>query len=147
MSTAHRLLACQDANLLTRMDEACFTHPWSLGMWQSLVKSAHAQAWLWGATPEEAVGAVAVAKVPPEGEILSLGVLPHHRQKGVGKALLQATLGLLHQQGVEDVFLEVRESNTAAITLYLHNGFKALGRRKGYYSDTGEDALTLHLTL
>jgi ribosomal-protein-alanine N-acetyltransferase len=44
-------------------------------------------------------------------------------------------------KGVRSVFLEVRKSNDAAIALYGKLGFKPVGKRSNYYSETGEDAL------
>jgi ribosomal-protein-alanine N-acetyltransferase len=50
---------------------------------------------------------------------------------------------------MQDVFLEVRPSNTVAIRLYEHLGFLRVGMRKGYYQATGgrEDALVYKLVL
>lgn len=39
--------------------------------------------------------------------------------------------------------LEVRASNEIAQNLYRKYGFKAYGRRKGYYQDNGEDAIIM----
>jgi ribosomal-protein-alanine N-acetyltransferase len=48
---------------------------------------------------------------------------------------------MARDKGVTSVFLEVRESNSAAITLYGKLGFISVGKRPAYYSETGEDAL------
>ena len=47
------------------------------------------------------------------------------------------------QSGVELVFLEVRPTNLEALALYESFGFRVIGRRKGFYFDTGEDALVM----
>ena len=44
-------------------------------------------------------------------------------------------------------FLEVRPTNTEALGLYERLGFRVIGRRKGYYFDTGEDALVMEARL
>jgi ribosomal protein S18 acetylase RimI-like enzyme len=67
---------------------------------------------------------------PGEHEILNLAVDPGHRRKGIARALLQAAMGA-HQTW----FLEVRESNQAAIAFYTSAGFGASGRREKYYRD------------
>jgi ribosomal-protein-alanine N-acetyltransferase len=78
-----------------------------------------------------------------EAEILVLGVDPAFRRRGLARALLQALTGALKARGCDTVFLEVRRSNAAAVALYLSAGFREIGMRKGYYADSGEDALLL----
>ena len=51
------------------------------------------------------------------------------------------------QHKIRIVLLEVRRSNRAAIKLYRGLDFTALGVRKGYYADTGEDAIEMILAL
>ena len=51
------------------------------------------------------------------------------------------------RDGVELVFLEVRPTNVEAVALYEGFGFRVIGRRKGYYFDTGEDALVMEARL
>jgi ribosomal-protein-alanine N-acetyltransferase len=50
-------------------------------------------------------------------------------------------------RGVTLAFLEVRPSNTRALALYESLGFQVIGRRNGYYFDTGEDALVMEARL
>ena len=51
------------------------------------------------------------------------------------------------QRRIKLVVLEVRPSNTEARTLYESFGFRVVGRRRGYYYDTGEDALVMEADL
>lgn len=80
-----------------------------------------------------------------EAEIIDFRVDTSVRQRGVGRFLLGETLKTLNVSGVKSVFLEVRDSNVAAITLYEHAGFATIGRREGYYatSQGREDALVM----
>jgi ribosomal-protein-alanine N-acetyltransferase len=57
--------------------------------------------------------------------------------------LLERSLGFARKRGAEYVYLEVRMGNDAAIALYRGMGFEVVGVRKGYYTDTGEDALVM----
>lgn len=68
-----------------------------------------------------------------EGEILTIGVLPGHRRRGVAHFLLETSVNAMQQRGVIRLFLEVAVNNTAAISLYRHSGFQAEGQRPGYY--------------
>jgi ribosomal-protein-alanine N-acetyltransferase len=83
--------------------------------------------------------AVARAVAPGENEILNLAVSPGFRRRGVASGLLRAILTTLSGA----FFLEVRESNTAAVKLYHSLCFHEVGRRKGYYGDPPEAAIVL----
>ena len=58
--------------------------------------------------------------------------------------LFDRILAYLDKKDVSDLFLEVRESNEAAIELYLKKGFEVIGRRKQYYQRPVEDAVLMH---
>lgn len=86
------------------------------------------------------VGAVAWREVAPgEREILYLETVPEQRRRGIAREMLQTLL----QGFTGAVYLEVRESNQAALQLYGGCGFQAVGRRAGYYSDPVETAIVL----
>ena len=72
--------------------------------------------------------------------ITNVAVLPAYRKKGIARKLLQQLLDEARQQGIYSIYLEVRDSNAAAITLYKHAGFKEVGKRKNYYEHPQEDA-------
>ena len=57
--------------------------------------------------------------------------------------MLQGVLRQVWQLGADSLTLEVRKTNAAAIALYTGLGFEVEGVRKGYYEDTGEDALIM----
>ncbi len=93
------------------------------------------------------VGYVIGQTAADEGEILNLGVAPAHRGRGVGHALVERMLALLHERGAQVVYLEVRESNDAARHLYHSLGFREVARRRRYYRRPVEDAVVLRSTL
>ena len=90
-------------------------------------------------------GAIAGGLVKPEAEIYDVAVSASYRRKGIGAALVSAFRSECQMLGVQDIFLEVRESNSPAIGLYRSLGFKPRGKRSAYYSD-GESALVLGWT-
>jgi ribosomal-protein-alanine acetyltransferase len=77
-----------------------------------------------------------------EFEILSIATHPRHQRKGVARALIHDFCS--HHKG--DVFLEVRESNAAAIAFYESLGFGRTGVRHAYYGNSGEGAIIMKLT-
>jgi ribosomal-protein-alanine N-acetyltransferase len=69
-----------------------------------------------------------------EAEILTIVVSRPYRRYGLGRMLMDAVLRYLHSERAEALFLEVDETNVAALGLYKRLGFRDVGRREGYYS-------------
>ena len=76
-----------------------------------------------------------------QGDILTVGVHPDHRCKGIGTALMVAMLNVFAAQGGAALFLEVRASNASARALYEKFGFRQIGLRRNYYQQPAEDGL------
>ncbi|MGQ9719395.1 MAG: ribosomal protein S18-alanine N-acetyltransferase [Nitrososphaerales archaeon] len=81
-----------------------------------------------------------------KGHIVSIAVLEQHRGKGLGSSLVEEALKALKNKSCSEAFLEVRVSNTDAISLYEKMGFKVVSRLQWYYRD-GEDAYMMGRTL
>ncbi len=81
-------------------------------------------------------------QVADELELLDLGTDPAFRRRGLARALLNALFARANAAAVSALYLEVRPSNAAALSLYRASGFTELARRPRYYPD-GEDALLL----
>lgn len=81
-----------------------------------------------------------------KGHVVSVAVLEDHRGKGLGKALmLEGVNGVMHRKG-DEIYLEVRVSNTQAIEMYEKLRFEIKSRLRSYYRD-GEDAYLMALEL
>jgi len=96
---------------------------------------------------DSAVGFGCILLVADEGELVDIAVSPAYRKLGLGQMLMTALLTEAANRGTEQVFLEVRQSNTPARTLYEKNGFTAIGLRKKYYKDPVEDAVLMQCSL
>ena len=79
--------------------------------------------------------------VADEAEVLNLAVREECRRQGEGRALVEELLRRFAESGVSRVFLEVRESNRAAVGFYERMGFRQSGRREDYYREPCEAAL------
>ena len=86
--------------------------------------------------------ACAVA-VRDEAEITKVAVLPEFRRQGLARLALDELSRLLSESGVKRLLLEVREGNTAALTLYGSLGFTKYSSRRGYYASPREDAVLM----
>lgn len=82
-----------------------------------------------------------------EFHILRFAVAPHWRGKGVGLWFLERACRKAQMMGAAVSYLEVRSSNHPAIALYRKNGYQVIGVRKGYYTETGDDAWVFHKKL
>ena len=89
----------------------------------------------------EVVGYIGMWFVVGEAHIGTLAVLPEHRGAGIGEALLVALLEYALAREGHFVTLEYRIGNLPAAGLYHKYGFTPTRVRKGYYTDTGEDAV------
>lgn len=87
------------------------------------------------------VAYIAFSIIVDEMEILNLAVLPEYRRQGLAEKLLSSSFKMCVAFGVKKSFLDVKESNEAALRLYRKFGYKQYGVRKKYYPDTREDAL------
>ena len=93
------------------------------------------------------VGGLLIArKAADEAEILTLCVAPVCRNVGLGRALLETAVKELRSAGVRQLFLEVEESNDAALKLYRALGAVPVGKRQRYF-ESGADAAIFSLAL
>ena len=82
-----------------------------------------------------------------EGDLMTLGVLAPWRGQHLGRRLLLELISRVQARGMKRVFLEVRASNVAAISLYHSVGFTDQGSIRNYYRSPREDALTMLLEM
>ena len=89
------------------------------------------------------IGVGCLWSILEEAHITLLGIHPDYCRQGLGQTMLYALLYRAWQRHLEWATLELRSSNEPALSLYRKFGFELVGRRKGYYQETGEDALIL----
>jgi ribosomal-protein-alanine N-acetyltransferase len=82
-----------------------------------------------------------------EIHIATIATHPDFRRRGIGQALLAHTLQAAMEEGAISSFLEVRESNDAALEMYRKFGYVESGRREGYYKDNDESAILMTAAL
>jgi ribosomal-protein-alanine N-acetyltransferase len=92
---------------------------------------------------KEISGCIFGLKVADEAEILNLVVTPPNQRQGEASELVRRLLAEWEPSGRKRIFLEVRESNAAAVAFYKRLGFQQVRKRKKYYSNPEEDALVL----
>jgi [ribosomal protein S18]-alanine N-acetyltransferase len=125
-----------DAPMLARLHKEDFIRPWSDGEFAALL----AQDTVFGFSVRETgngkagpLGFILARHASDEGEVLTVAVARSHRRRGLGWKLMDAVLRELHGRRAAALFLEVDETNTAAIALYKRLGFHQVGLRPRYY--------------
>lgn len=124
-----RLMQQTDLNAVSEIENIVQSHPWTKQQFQESILS-------YQSTVLEAQGQVVgfciLQPVLDEANLLLMAIHPSQQGKGLGFKLLDQSIQLLKNKPVQ-IFLEVRESNTAAIALYEKSDFHQIDLRKNYY--------------
>ena len=136
-----RRLTVSDAENVQKIEQACFSLPWSL----TSITHAFEAGWLFfGAFQgDEMMGFVGANEIGGEFFLGNLAVLPDFRRLGAGRALMEAMLAHAAAERFSFVTLEVRSQNTAAITLYESLLFQRQGLRPRFYEHPQDDAILM----
>ncbi len=134
---------------LAALHRACFPDdPWEAPALARIMALSGGFGWL-AIEDEEPAGFILVRDLGNECEVLSLGVAPLWRRRGVAQELLRKAISEATRRHLPSIVLEVAVDNDAATDLYRAAGFVAVGRRARYYSrpDGRVDAMILRLAL
>lgn len=138
-----RRMTESDVPRILEIERECFPMPWTESMFICQLKLEEVSTNLVFEDDDGIQGYVIAWTGYEEIHILSIGVDPPGRGKGIAEALLAASIDENRANGCLKVILEVREGNARARRFYEKQGFRQIGLRKGYYAETGEDALVL----
>ena len=144
MTFTIRKMTADDVTALVKIENMCFTDPWSENMVADLVDSSWDEVWVLE-SDEMIAGYINYRFIAGEGELMRIAVLPELRGHGLSRKLMDIMTEDAAKNGVPDITLEVRAGNAPAIGLYKSYGFKEEAVRKGYYHNPTEDALIMWL--
>ena len=138
----------EDLDEVLVIERASFTMPWSRGAFlYEMQQNRVARCWVGRDDDGRVAGYLCLWEVADEVHITNVAVRPDMRRQGIARTLLTSVIDNARARAFKIVVLEVRPSNHNALTLYESFGFKVVGRRHGYYYDTGEDALVMEIGL
>lgn len=137
-----RRLRPSDVPAIVRIEQRAMPAPWNESQLREEIEVANGLA-LATVCDDRLCGYAFFRTCFPECELVHLVIAPEWRRRGAAAALLTHALAGFADQGFATCFLEVRESNEAALGLYAQAGFLQTGRRKHYYSQPVENALLL----
>ncbi len=136
-----RPMTMDDLNTIVTLEQRIFNDPWSKSSFEAELLINKKYSFPLVMELEGKIVAYAVVwYFFEELHIANIAVHPDYRRMGLGRMLMEYILEKFGN--AEFAFLEVRQSNKAAIKLYQSLGFKILNIRRQYYND-GEDALVM----
>lgn len=134
-----RFMKEEDVKGVAEVEKECFTSPWSKKSLEEELENPRAS-FLVAVVGKEIAGYMGTISVCGECSVTNIAVKENYRNKGIASALLQRAILNSLCLGDEFITLEVRKSNSPAISLYEKFGFRKMGERKNFYRLPTEDA-------
>jgi len=142
-----RQMELEDLETVKSIDKLAFPNPWPENAFQyELEKNTNARLWVGELKKVGKSTLVALAVIwiiLDEAHIGTIAIHPEYQKRGLGQQFLAFICKQLISEKITKIFLEVRQSNRAAIYLYEKFGFIIDGERKHYYRDNNETAILM----
>jgi ribosomal-protein-alanine N-acetyltransferase len=133
----------EDVGAVHEIERLSFRTPWPAYAFEQELNGNRMARYVVARAGDRIVGFAGIWTMVDEAHITTFGVHPDWRRQAIGRQLLLNLAELSIAIGAGRMTLEVRESNEVAQALYRGFGFEIAGRRRGYYTDDGEDALVM----
>ena len=133
----------EDIAAVQAIERQVFSSPWPKNAYASELSQNRQASYIVLRQNGDIVGYAGLWRVALEAHVTTIGVRAGDHSKGYGTVLFAALVQRAYALGARWITLEVRDTNDHAIRLYERFGFKAIGRRRGYYTDNGEDAVIM----
>ncbi|WP_312968760.1 ribosomal protein S18-alanine N-acetyltransferase [Acinetobacter gerneri] len=124
-----RLMQKSDLSSVAQIEKLVQSHPWNIAQFEESLASYQCTVF---EKSNQVVGFCILQTVLDEANLLLMAIHPNQQGQGLGYQLLDASIQMLKNNPIQ-IFLEVRESNTAAIALYEKSDFHQIDLRKNYY--------------
>ena len=136
-----RPMTAGELDAVMNVETGAYSHPWRSGNFVDSMRAGYDCRILRDGA--ELIGYFVLSVAVSDAHLLNFTIAPAWHRRGHGRDLLARVLRVAKDGGAERIFLEVRPSNIAGVTLYEKSGFAQVGRRPGYYPaiDGREDAL------
>ena len=146
-NVSFREMQASDLDAVMQIEKVNFPFPWTVGNFKDSISSGYTCLVL--ETGSTIIGYAVLMMVLDEAHLLNISVAPSQKGQGLGRYLLDHMMQIGREKGGLNMFLEVRPSNTSAITLYESIGFNEMGVRPSYYPahNGREDAVLMGVAL
>ncbi|HEX8907073.1 MAG TPA: ribosomal protein S18-alanine N-acetyltransferase [Longimicrobiaceae bacterium] len=139
-----RAMTTADLPRVLEIENSCFSTPWKDATFRGLMRRTDTDLYV-AELEDRIVGYSACWTVFEQSELGNVAVAPDARGQGIGGALVDTVVERVKERGARELFLEVRESNLVAQSVYRDRGFTVISRRRSYYAQPTEDALVMRL--
>ncbi|MBE6571912.1 MAG: ribosomal-protein-alanine N-acetyltransferase [Ruminococcaceae bacterium] len=134
--------SAEDSPRIAEIEKICFSVPWSEIGVKDFIENPLCI--MFAAKDGDIIcGYIGLYIIADECDIANVAVVPEFRNRGIAKNLIAYATEYAREKSVGKMMLEVRASNTPAISLYKKFGFEEVGIRKNYYTQPKEDALLM----
>jgi ribosomal-protein-alanine N-acetyltransferase len=139
----------QDLPAVRAIEAQSFSNPWSDNAFRGEIQNTSVSfpMVVVRRPGEEVVAYIIYWQIRDDVQVNNIAVHPDCRGLGLGEAMMRYAIAKSREAGVTFMTLEVRRSNTPALTLYRKLGFEIMGTRKNYYTRPDEDAYVMALVL
>ena len=125
------------------IERRVYPRPWSPSLFLSEMSEPRNRAYIVARLEREVVGYAGLMSYGEEAHVTTIAVDPDEHRRKIGTRLMLELVRRAREMGARAISLEVRVSNWGAQRMYGRFGFRPVGVRKGYYQETGEDALVM----
>src|SRR5919109_1277016 len=125
------------------IERQVYPRPWTPSLFIAEMSEPSNRSYIVARTGRDVVGYAGMICYGDEAHITTIAVDPEHQRRKIGTRLMFELIQSAIEMGARAVSLEVRVSNWGAQRMYTRFGFRPVGVRKGYYQETGEDALVM----
>jgi ribosomal-protein-alanine N-acetyltransferase len=131
-----------DLDQITEIEKICFSLPWSKNSFEQELKNELAY-YQCAEENGKIMGYMGMWKIIDECHITNVAMLPEYRNRGIASLLISKMIEICKCSEIQNMTLEVRQSNFPAISLYEKFGFVSVGKRPRYYMKPIEDAIIM----
>lgn len=133
----------KDIDGVLAIEREVFTTPWSREAFVLEITKNELAKYIVAEKDNKIVGYGGIWLILDEGHITNIAVSSQYRGQGIGNLIVEKLIDVCEKKGIKNMTLEVRKSNLIAQSLYKKYDFIDCGVRRGYYSDTKEDAVIM----
>jgi ribosomal-protein-alanine N-acetyltransferase len=136
-------MTLEDISVVQEIEREIFLTPWPRNAYRRELLQNKMASYIVLRDRDEIIGYAGLWKMHDEAHVTTVGVRRADQGRGYGMALMVALIDRAYALNSRWMTLEVRASNYGAMAMYEKLGFKVIGRRRGYYTDDGEDAVVM----
>lgn len=138
-----REMLASDLEEVMGLEYEIFDAPWDEELFMQELRRGEGTIYLVAESGGTVFGYIGAQLLGGEVHVTNMAVAAAHRRRGLGSALLVSCVRRGTARGARWLTLEVRENNSEAREFYRLFGFDEIGMRRGYYADSGEDAVIM----